>query len=43
MWDWAKQQADAEASGRRVERKMFLPIVNLYRDFPELEHALEGR
>jgi len=43
MWEWAKQQAEAEAKGQKVGRRMFIPIVNLYRDYPELEHALVGR
>lgn len=40
MWKWAKEQADAEAAGKEVKKQMFLPLVNLYRDYPEMEHAL---
>lgn len=42
MWDWAKKQCEAEATGGKVEKKMFLPLVNLYREYPELEHCLHG-
>lgn len=42
MWAWAGEQARAEDEGRQVERKMFLPLVNLWREYPELEFALEG-
>ena len=40
MWGWAKAQADAEAAKLEVKKPMFLPLVNLYRDYPELEHAI---
>ncbi|KAF2877376.1 NUDIX hydrolase domain-like protein [Massariosphaeria phaeospora] len=43
MWEWAKQQAEAEAAKKEVTKKMFLPLVNLYREYPELEYCLEGR
>ncbi|KAI8931234.1 hypothetical protein NX059_011582 [Plenodomus lindquistii] len=43
MWAWAKEQAEAEDAGRQVGRKMFLPLVNLWREYPELEHVLDGR
>ncbi|KAF2791029.1 hypothetical protein K505DRAFT_327167 [Melanomma pulvis-pyrius CBS 109.77] len=43
MWQWAEQHAEAEASGQEVKRRMFLPVVNLYREYPELEHCLEGK
>jgi 8-oxo-dGTP diphosphatase len=36
-----KGQAEAENEGREVERKMFLPLVNLYKEYPEMEHFLE--
>lgn len=41
MWSWAKEQAVAESAGKEVQRKMFLPLVNLYRDYPEFEHCLD--
>ena len=37
MWAWAKEQAEAEAEGREVKKKMFRPLVNLYLERPELE------
>lgn len=40
MWNWAKQQAEAEASGQVVKKRMFRPLVNLHRDHPEMEHCL---
>ncbi|KAF2180614.1 hypothetical protein K469DRAFT_714615 [Zopfia rhizophila CBS 207.26] len=40
LWNWAKAQAEAEREGSEVKAKMFLPIVNLYRDYPDLEHCL---
>lgn len=40
MWAWAGEQAQAEKEGREVERKMFLPLVNLWREYPELKNAL---
>ncbi|ORY10316.1 NUDIX hydrolase domain-like protein [Clohesyomyces aquaticus] len=43
MWNTAKQQADTEKNGQDVSTRMFLPIVNLYRDYPELDNCLEGR
>lgn len=43
MWTWSKEQAEAEAAGKEVQRKMFLPLVNLIREYPELEDALDGR
>ncbi|KAH7120796.1 NUDIX hydrolase domain-like protein [Dendryphion nanum] len=43
MWAWAKAQAEAEDSGREVQKKMFMPLVNLYRDYPELEYALDNK
>ncbi|KAH7549156.1 glycoside hydrolase family 26 protein [Bipolaris maydis] len=43
MWAWAGEQAAAEKEGREVKRKMFLPLVNLWRDYPELEFALGGK
>lgn len=43
MWEWSKQQAEAEREGRVVERRMFRPLVNLYLSYPELENCLDGR
>ncbi|PVH94275.1 hypothetical protein DM02DRAFT_618752 [Periconia macrospinosa] len=40
MWQWSKEQAEAEAAGRKVDKHMFLPLVNLYRDYPAMEHSL---
>lgn len=42
MWAWSKAQALAEDAGKPVDRKMFLPLVNLYREYPELENHLVG-
>ena len=39
MWQWSREQAEAEAVGKEVQRHMFLPLVNLYRDYPEMEHC----
>jgi 8-oxo-dGTP diphosphatase len=43
MWAWAGEQAKAEEEGREVKKKLFLPLVNLWREYPELKHALVGR
>ncbi|EUC44336.1 hypothetical protein COCMIDRAFT_98397 [Bipolaris oryzae ATCC 44560] len=43
MWAWAGEQAKAEKEGKEVKRKMFLPLVNLWREYPELEFALGGK
>jgi 8-oxo-dGTP diphosphatase len=43
MWTWAKEQAATEREGREAKRKMFLPLVNLWREYPEMENALVGR
>jgi len=43
MWAWAKEQAEAEKEGREVRKRMFLPLVNLWREYPEMENALAGR
>ena len=43
MWAWAGEQARAEDEGREVQTKMFLPLVNLWREYPELEHALGAK
>ena len=43
MWTWAGEQAKAEKEGREVNKQMFLPLVNLWREYPELENALDGR
>lgn len=40
MWAWARDQADAEAAGRKPGKQMFLPLVNLYREYPEMEYCL---
>ena len=38
-----KEQAIAEGEGRKVQKKMFLPLVNLWREYPEMRDALVGR
>jgi 8-oxo-dGTP diphosphatase len=43
MWRWAGEQAQAEKEVREAKRKLFLPLVNLWREYPEMENALEGR
>lgn len=43
MWTWAGEQATAEAEGTEVKKQMFLPLVNLRREYPELENTLVGR
>jgi 8-oxo-dGTP diphosphatase len=43
MWTWAGEQAKAEKAGTDVKKQMFLPLVNLWREYPELENALLGR
>ncbi|KAF2113292.1 nudix hydrolase 1 [Lophiotrema nucula] len=43
MWDWSKQQAEAERDGKAVTKRMFRPLVNLYLDYPGLENALVAR
>lgn len=43
MWEWAGQQARAEEEGAVVGKKMFRPLVNLWRDYPELKDALTAR
>jgi 8-oxo-dGTP diphosphatase len=43
MWAWSKQQAEAEREGKKVEKRMFRPLVNLVLEYPELENCLEGR
>jgi 8-oxo-dGTP diphosphatase len=42
LWRWAKEQAEAEAGGVEVRKQLFLPLVNLYRDYPDMEHSLQG-
>lgn len=42
MWAWAGEEARARDEGREVQRKLFLPLVNLWRERPELENALVG-
>ncbi|KAF2636762.1 hypothetical protein P280DRAFT_434329 [Massarina eburnea CBS 473.64] len=41
MWQWSREQAEAEAEGKEVKKNMFLPLVNLYREYPEMERCLE--
>jgi 8-oxo-dGTP diphosphatase len=43
MWKWAGEQAKAEEEGRILEKKLFLPLVNLWRTRPEMEKVLEGQ
>jgi 8-oxo-dGTP diphosphatase len=43
MWTWSAAQAKAEDEGREVQKKMFLPLVNLYRDYPEMRNCLENK
>jgi 8-oxo-dGTP diphosphatase len=43
MWTWAKEQAQAERKGEEVRKKMFLPLVNLWREYPKLENVLDGQ
>lgn len=43
MWAWAGEQVRAEDEGREVEKKMFLPLVNLWRMYPEMETCLMAR
>jgi hypothetical protein len=43
MWTWAGEQAKAEEAGTDVKKQMFLPLVNLWREYPELENVLLGR
>jgi 8-oxo-dGTP diphosphatase len=40
MWAWALDQGRAEDEGREVQKRMFLPLVNLVRTYPELEGVL---
>ncbi|KAH4985212.1 hypothetical protein HBI76_132360 [Parastagonospora nodorum] len=39
MWEWAGEQAEAKETGR----KLFLPLVNLWKEYPEMKDALVGR
>lgn len=43
MWTWAGEQAKAEKEGTEVKKDLFLPLVNLWREYPELENALVGK
>ena len=43
MWAWAGEQAEAENEGKKSDKQMFLPLVNLWREYPELKDALAGR
>jgi 8-oxo-dGTP diphosphatase len=40
MWAWAGEQAEAEKNGTEIKKQMFLPLVNLWRTYPELKDAL---
>ncbi|OAL48003.1 hypothetical protein IQ07DRAFT_110492 [Pyrenochaeta sp. DS3sAY3a] len=41
MWAWAGEQAAAEKAGTEVKKRMFLPLVNLWKEYPEMANALE--
>lgn len=41
MWAWAGEQAAAEKAGTEVKIPMFLPLVNLWKEYPEMANALE--
>lgn len=47
MWAWAQEQAHAQDAARDVVavggRKLFLPLVSLWREYPEMKDALVGR
>ena len=43
MWAWAGEQAEAEKNGTEIKKQMFLPLVNLWRERPELKDALKKR
>lgn len=43
MWQWSGEQAKAEKEGKEIKKEMFLPLLNLWRNYPELENALVGR
>ena len=43
MWAWAGEQAEAEKNGIETKKQMFLPLVNLWRERPELKDALKRR
>jgi 8-oxo-dGTP diphosphatase len=43
MWIWAGEQAKAEQEGKKVQKHLFLPLVNLWREYPEMKDALAGR
>jgi len=43
MWTWAGEQAKAEQEGKEVQKNLFLPLVNLWREYPEMKDALVGR
>jgi 8-oxo-dGTP diphosphatase len=43
MWAWSAEQAHAEDEGREVQKEMFLPLVNLYREYPEMASCLEKK
>ncbi|KAF9734629.1 hypothetical protein PMIN06_009976 [Paraphaeosphaeria minitans] len=44
MWAWAKEQAEAEAEAgvgeKSAKKQIFLPLVNLYREYPGMENCL---
>ncbi|KAF3039804.1 hypothetical protein E8E11_000793 [Didymella keratinophila] len=41
MWAWAGEQAEAEKNGTEIKKQMFLPLVNLWRERPEVKDALK--
>ncbi|KAF1843398.1 uncharacterized protein K460DRAFT_315685 [Cucurbitaria berberidis CBS 394.84] len=41
--DKAQPEAQPKIEPKPLEKKMFLPLVNLYREYPELEHCLLWR
>jgi 8-oxo-dGTP diphosphatase len=43
MWDWSGEQARAEDEGKEAGRQMFLPLVNLWREFPDLKDLFVKR
>jgi 8-oxo-dGTP diphosphatase len=43
MWAWAGEQAQAEDEGREAQTKMFLPLVNLFREYPEMKYCLQTK
>jgi 8-oxo-dGTP diphosphatase len=43
MWAWAGEQAKAEEERKEVKKRLFLPLVNLWREYPEMKDALVGQ